>query len=41
MDLEEKLSREGFTPSSFSKRVYAYTIDELLVSLIIFAAFFD
>jgi len=41
MDLEEKLSREGFTPSSFSKRVYAYTIDELLVTLIIFAAFFD
>ena len=41
MDLEEKLNREGFVPSSFSKRVYAYTIDELLVSLIIFAAFFN
>jgi len=41
MDLEEKLYREGFTPSSFSKRVYAYSIDELLVSLIIFAAFFN
>jgi len=41
MDLEEKLYREGFIPSSFSKRVYAYSIDELLVSLIIFAAFFN
>jgi len=41
MELEQKLYREGFTPSSFSKRVYAYTIDELLVSMIIFAAFFN
>jgi uncharacterized RDD family membrane protein YckC len=41
MDLEEKLNREGFTPSSFSKRVYAYSIDELLISLIIFVAFYD
>jgi uncharacterized RDD family membrane protein YckC len=41
MDIEEKLQREGFIPSTFSKRVYAYTIDELLVSLIIFAAFFN
>ena len=41
MDLEEKLNREGFQISSFSKRVYAYTIDELLVSLIIFGAFFS
>ena len=41
MDLEEKLNREGFQVSSFSKRVYAYTIDELLVSMIIFAAFFN
>jgi uncharacterized RDD family membrane protein YckC len=41
MDLETKLNREGFTPSTFSKRVYAYTIDELLISLIIFVAFYD
>ena len=41
MDLEAKLQREGFFPSRFSKRVYAYTIDELLVSMIIFAAFFN
>jgi len=41
MDLEEKLYREGFIPSSFSKRLYAYTIDELLITLIIFAAFFN
>ena len=41
MDLETKLQLEGFVPSSFSKRVYAYSIDELLVSLIIFGAFFD
>ena len=41
MDLEEKLFREGIKVSPFSKRVYAYTIDELLVSLIIFGAFFS
>jgi len=41
MDLEEKLNREGFSPASFSKRVYAYSIDELLVSMIIFAAFYN
>ena len=41
MDIETKLQMEGFTPSSFSKRVYAYSIDELLVSLIIFGAFFN
>jgi uncharacterized RDD family membrane protein YckC len=41
MDLESKLKREGFIPSSFAKRVYAYTIDELLVSLIIFIAFYS
>jgi uncharacterized RDD family membrane protein YckC len=41
MDLEAKLYKEGFTPASFSKRVYAYSIDELLVSIIIFAAFFN
>jgi uncharacterized RDD family membrane protein YckC len=41
MDLEKKLEMEGFTPSSFSKRVYAYSIDELLVSLIIFVAFYN
>jgi uncharacterized RDD family membrane protein YckC len=41
MDLEKKLEREGFTPSSFAKRVYAYSIDELLVSLIIFVAFYN
>jgi uncharacterized RDD family membrane protein YckC len=41
MDLEEKLNREGFTPSTFAKRVYAYSIDELLVSMIIFAAFYN
>jgi len=41
MDLEEKLNREGFIPSSFAKRVYAYSIDELLVSMIIFAAFYN
>jgi len=41
MDLEEKLNREGFSPASFSKRVYAYSIDELLVSMIIFVAFYN
>jgi len=41
MNLEEKLNREGFQISSFSKRVYAYSIDELLVSMIIFASFFN
>ena len=41
MDLEEKLYREGFSPASFSKRVYAYTIDELFLSLIVFFAFLD
>jgi len=41
MDLEEKLNREGFSPASFSKRVYAYSIDELLVSMLIFAAFYN
>jgi uncharacterized RDD family membrane protein YckC len=41
MDLEKNLQREGFTPSSFAKRIYAYSIDELLVSLIIFVAFYD
>jgi uncharacterized RDD family membrane protein YckC len=41
MDLEKTLEREGFTPSTFAKRVYAYSIDELLVSMIIFAAFYN
>jgi uncharacterized RDD family membrane protein YckC len=41
MDLEAKLYREGFIPSSFLKRVYAYSIDELLVSLIIFGSFYE
>jgi uncharacterized RDD family membrane protein YckC len=41
MEIEDKLEFEGFTPSSFSKRVYAYSIDELLISLIIMGAFFD
>jgi uncharacterized RDD family membrane protein YckC len=41
MDLEKNLEREGFIPSSFSKRVLAYTIDEFLVSIIIFIAFFN
>jgi len=41
MDLEEKLYREGFSPSSFSKRVFAYSIDELLITLLIFVAFYD
>ena len=41
MDLEAKLYKEGLFCASFSKRVYAYTIDELLVSLIIFASFFN
>jgi len=41
MDLEEKLYREGLSPASFSKRVYAYSIDELIVSMIIFAAFYN
>jgi len=40
MDLEAKLYREGFTPASFGKRVYAYSIDELLISLLIFGAFY-
>jgi len=41
MDLEEKLYRENLNVASFSKRVYAYTIDELLISIIIFISFFN
>jgi uncharacterized RDD family membrane protein YckC len=41
MDIKEKLEMEGLTPASFSKRVSAYSIDELIVSIIIFIAFFS
>jgi len=41
MDLEEKLYREGLSVASFGKRVYAYTIDELLISMIIIIAFYN
>jgi uncharacterized RDD family membrane protein YckC len=41
MDIETKLHIEGFRVASFKKRVLAYTIDEFLVSLILFVAFFD
>ena len=41
MDLEQKLYNENIKVSSFAKRVYAYSIDELLASLIIFGAFFN
>jgi len=41
MDLEEKLYKEGLNVTPFAKRSIAYTIDELLVSMIIFIAFFN
>ena len=41
MDLEQKLYNENIKVASFAKRVYAYSIDELLASLIIFGAFFN
>jgi len=41
IDLEQKLYNEGFQVASMSKRIYAYSIDELLVSMIIFASFYD
>ena len=41
MDLAQKLYNENIKVASFSKRVYAYSIDELLASLIIFGAFFN
>ena len=41
MDLEAKLYKEGLFVTPFSKRVVAYSIDELLISMIIFAGFFN
>jgi len=39
--LERDLAREGLEIASSSKRVKAYVIDELLISLIIFASFWS
>ena len=39
--LEKDLIREGLKLSSYSKRVKAYLIDEVLITTIIFVAFWD
>jgi len=39
--LEDDLLREQLTVASISKRTKAYLIDELLISLIVFIAFWD
>jgi len=39
--LERDLSREGLTIAGSSKRIKAYAIDELLISMIVIAAFWD
>jgi len=39
--LERDLSREGLNIAGSSKRIKAYAIDELLVSMIVIAAFWD
>jgi uncharacterized RDD family membrane protein YckC len=39
--LERDLSREGLSIAANSKRVKAYVIDELLISLIVIAAFWN
>ena len=41
MDLEAKLYRENLKVAEFRKRLYAYLIDELLISFIIFVSFFN
>jgi uncharacterized RDD family membrane protein YckC len=41
MNLEEKLFRENIELSSLNKRVLAFTIDELILSVIFIAAFAD
>jgi len=41
MDLEAKLYREGFVISSFSKRLNAFMIDELIVFLFVIGFFYN
>ncbi len=41
MDLEVRLKREGLRVASLTKRIISMSIDDFLVSLIIFLAFID
>ncbi|EAI4456819.1 RDD family protein [Campylobacter upsaliensis] len=40
-NLQDKLDREGLKVASFFKRALAYTIDEFLLSCIVFVIFFN
>lgn len=40
-DLERKLEREGLKIASLSRRIFAYLLDNLILSLIVFIAFYS
>ena len=40
-DVVEKLERENISLASFSKRIYAYCIDEVLISVLFMAIYWD
>ena len=40
-DVVEKLERENISLASFSKRIYAYCVDEVLISILFMAIYWD